>query len=136
MEGEQDGGKSKAARRTITLIDELRPILRELLALGRRGDDLLFGRTADEAEDRTTIRRRALAAWEAAGLATITPHECRHTFGSMLAAAGVDVSERQRQMGHTSSAMMDRYTHGIEGSVTEAGAKLQAWIDARREAAG
>jgi hypothetical protein len=39
----------------------------------------------------------------------------------MLAAAGVDVSERQRQMGHTSSAMMDRYTHGIDGSVAEAG---------------
>jgi integrase len=135
VEGEQDGGKSKAAKRTVMLIEELRPILAEhLLVTGKRGDDLVFGRTADEAEDRTTIRRRARAAWTRAGLRAITPHECRHTFGSMLAAAGVDVSERQRQMGHGSSAMMDRYTHGIDGSVAEAGERLQAWLDGRREA--
>jgi hypothetical protein len=53
----------------------------------------------------------------------------------MLRAAGVDDSECQRQMGHCSSAMMDRYTHGLPGSVTEAGRKLQDWIDAQREAA-
>jgi integrase len=130
VEGEQDGGKSKAARRMVTLIEELRPILaRHIVATGRRGDDLVFGRTPTQAHDRTTIRRRARAAWKAAGLDPITPHECRHTFGSMLAAAGVDVNERQRQMGHASSAMMDRYTHGIDGSVTEAGQRLQAWLD-------
>ena len=74
---------------------------------------------------RSTIRRRALKGWDAAGLTPITPHEARHTFGSMLAAAGVDAGERQRQMGHASSAMMDRYTHGIDGSVAEAGASFR-----------
>jgi integrase len=136
VEGEQDGGKSKAARRVVTLIEELRAILVEhMLVTARRGNDLVFGRTSTEPHDRSTIRRRARAAWKAAGLDAITPHECRHTFGSMLAAAGVDVNERQRQMGHTSSAMMDRYTHGIDGSVAEAGHRLQAWLDNQRGSA-
>lgn len=134
IEGAQRGTKSGwAARRTVSLIGELRPLLTEhLMASGRRDDDLLFGRTATEAHDRGTIRRRALAAWKAAGLKPITPHECRHTFGSMIAAAGIDAGERQRQMGHGSSAMMDRYTHGIDGSVTEAGQRLQTWLDGQR----
>jgi integrase len=138
VEGAQAGGKSKAAHRTVTLIEELRPILAEhMLVTGRRGEDLVFGRTDRDAEDRTTIRRRARAAWKAAKLEPITPHECRHTFGSMLAAAGVDAGERQRQMGHASSAMMDRYTHGIDGSVAEAGKRLQEWLDGqRREGTG
>jgi len=93
---------------------------------------LVFGRSASRAAERTTIRSRALSAWQAAGLRPITPHECRHTFGSMLAAAGVDVSERQRQMGHASSSMMDRYTHGFDGSITAAGDLLQAWINEQR----
>jgi integrase len=135
VEGEQEDGKTANATRDVALIPELRPILvAHKLATGRRGYDLVFGRTADEAADRATIRRRARAAWKVAALAPITPHECRHTFGSMLAAAGVDVGERQRQMGHGSSAMMDRYTHGIDGSVTAAGKQLQTWLDREREA--
>lgn len=126
QEGAQEGTKSgRTIRRTVSLIGELRPILAShVMASGRRGADLLFGRTATVAEDRSTIRRRALAAWKRAGLAPIGPHECRHTFGSMLAAAGIDAGERQRQMGHASSAMMDRYTHGIDGSVAAAGERL------------
>lgn len=133
VEGEQVGGKTHAAVRDVAIIDELRPILvGHKLATGRRGDDLIFGKSSREAHDRSTIRRRARAAWLSAGLTPITPHECRHTFGSMLAAANVDVSERQRQMGHGSSAMMDRYTHGIDGSVAEAGRRLQAYLDEQR----
>ncbi len=130
VEGPMEGGKTLAAVRTVAMIDELRPILvSHQLATGRRGEDLVFGRTATVAATRTTIRSRALRAWKAAGLTAIAPHECRHTFGSMFAAAGVDTGERQRQMGHTSSAMMDRYTHGLDGSVAAAGHRLQAWLD-------
>jgi integrase len=133
VEGLQERGKSHNANRDVALIPELRRILvQHKLSTGRSDDDLIFGRTASEAAVRTTIRSRARRAWEAAGLEPITPHECRHTFGSMMAAAGVDVNERQRQMGHGSSAMMDRYTHGLEGSVARAGQQLQGWLDAQR----
>ena len=32
-------------------------------------------------------------------------------------------------MGHASSAMMDRYAHGIDGGVDAAALRLQAYID-------
>lgn len=137
VEGEQCGGKTDAARRDVTIIPELRPVLlMHKLATGRREDDLVFGRTATDAPTRSTIRSRANRAWKAAELTAITPHECRHTFASMMLAAGVDRGEVMRQMGHAGSAVLDRYTHGIDGSVAEAGRRLQAYIDGATRAAG
>jgi len=151
-EGAQDRGKSHAATRTVAIIDDLRPyLLAHRMLTGRRGTDLFFGATATQALTRSTVRRRALKAWGWKEIGTprklvpiegmtqlepITPHECRHTYGSMIAAAGWDVSERQRQMGHASSTMMDRYTHATEGSVQRAGDQLQAWLDQQRQTAG
>lgn len=132
-EREQERGKSRAATRTVMVIPELRPfLLAHKIATGRRGGDLVFGKSAKDAMVRSTIRSRALRAWKAEGLTPITPHECRHTFGSIMAAAGVDVSERQRQMGHESSKMMDRYTHGLDGSIATAAERVQAFIDEQR----
>jgi hypothetical protein len=38
-------------------------------------------------------------------------------------------------MGHAGTAVLDRYTHGLPGSVADAGRRLQAFIDADRDAA-
>lgn len=136
VEAELERGKSEAAARDVMVIDELRPfLLAHKMATGRRDGDLVFGRTADDACVRSTVRSRALRAWKKAKLTPISPHEARHTFGSLIAAAGINVSERQRQMGHASSAMMDRYTHGIDGSIAEAAELLQAYLDRRKRKA-
>ena len=120
----------------MAIIPALRPHLVEhKLATGRGGDDLVFGKTADTAMIRTTIRSRARRAWKAAKLAPITTHECRHTFASMMLAAGVDPGEVMRQMGHAGNAVLDRYTHGIDGSVAEAGRRLQSYIDSHAQEA-
>jgi integrase len=120
----------------VPIIPELRPILTEhLLLTGRRENDLVFGRTATKPFVPSTLRARALRAWKSAGLEPITLHECRHTFASMMLAAGVDRGEVMRQMGHAGSAVLDGYTHGLPGSVAEAGRRLQAFIEADREAA-
>ena len=149
-EGEQDGGKTLAAVRDVMLIAQLRPFLVAHRLLTGRRDGLVLGATADKAMVRSTIRSRALAAWTAANERTrgeaalrgeevdaksllqwITPHEGRHTFASILAAAGIDAGERQRQMGHTSATMMDRYTHGLDGSIAAASTRVQAFLDAQ-----
>ena len=39
------------------------------------------------------LAERATAAWTEAGLRRITLHECRHTFASMLMAAGYTIKE-------------------------------------------
>ena len=40
--------------------------------------------------DPSTVSARAGKAWRAQGLAAITLHECRHTFASLMIAAGVN----------------------------------------------
>jgi hypothetical protein len=90
--GEQEG-KSRAAKRTVVLLAELAPILREhLLRTGSRGDDLVFGVSASAPFEPTTVRRRALSAWRAAnkrlgegeapmrpiGLQRVPPHLREH----------------------------------------------------------
>jgi integrase len=135
-EGEQDSAKTVAGTRTVGIVPTLRPhLVAHKLATGRGGSDLVFGRTADTAMVRTTIRSRAQRAWKAAGLASMTPHECRHTFASMMLAAGVDRGEVMRQMGHAGTAVLDRYTDVIDGSVAEAARRLQTYLDANAEKA-
>jgi integrase len=131
-EGEHET-KSIAGRRIVAIIPALRPILLEhLLATGRRDNDLVFGRTPSEPFVASTVRSRAIKAWTAAALEPVTLHECRHTFVSLMVAAGVDRGEVARQVGHAESAMLDRYTHGLPGSIVEAGERLQAFLDRKR----
>jgi integrase len=63
-------------------------VLREYLIPHRlrsgRSDGLVFGTSAD------APRRRAATVWKAAGLGPIGLHEARHTFASLMTAAGVN----------------------------------------------
>ena len=52
---------------------------------------------------------RADAAWSAAGLTRITLHECRHTYASLLMAAGYTIKELMEYMGHADLQMVNRY---------------------------
>lgn len=136
VEGELDETKTEAGRRTVGVIPELRShLVRHLMLTGRRGDDLVFGRTTAEPYVRSTVRARALRAWNAAGLEPIKPHECRHTFASAMRAANVDAGEVMRQMGHSGTAILDRYTHALPGSIDAARESLQAYIDGERKRA-
>jgi integrase len=94
--------KSEASARTVPLLAVLRDYLDEhLLATGRSGEDLVLGRTQADAFVASTVRNRAIAAWEAAGLQPITLHECRHTFASLLIASGENPKAVQEFMGHS-----------------------------------
>lgn len=51
-------------------------------------------------------------ALEAAKVRPLTPHACRHTFGSLAAEAGVDTIHIQKLIGHANYAFTaDTYTH-------------------------
>lgn len=52
---------------------------------------------------------RADAAWKAADLNRITLHECRHTYASLLMAAGYTIKELMEYMGHADLQMVNRY---------------------------
>jgi integrase len=55
------------------------------------------------------LAARATTAWADAGLDRITLHECRHTFASMLMAAGYTVKELMVFMGHADVQTVQRY---------------------------
>lgn len=124
--------KSDASARTIPLLAVLRDFLDEhLLATGRSGGDLVLGRTAADAFVASTVRNRALAAWERARLTPITLHECRHTFASLLIASGENPKAVQEFMGHsTITETFDRYGHLFPGARDEARARMDAYLEA------
>ena len=86
--------------RRVPVATALREILvAELLRTGRRGDQLVFGRTAGTPFSPTRLTARADKAWKDADLERITLHECRHTFASMAIAAGVNAKALSSYMG-------------------------------------
>jgi integrase len=122
--------KSNAGRRRIPIPAVLRDHLDEhWLRSDREGEQLLFGRTGSNPFSPDQVQRRADKAWEEAGLERITYHECRHTYASLMIAAGVNAKALQTYMGHANiSITMDRYGHLMPGSEEEAAGLLDAYL--------
>ena len=71
-----------------------------------------FGRPLDG----SALRRRYRRAQEAAEVRPLRFHDLRHTFGSLLAARGVDVVTIQKAMGHSALSTTSRYLHARPAS--------------------
>jgi integrase len=92
-------------------------------------DGLVFGATASSPFPLTSTNTRALKVWEKAKLAPITRHECRHTFASLMIAAGVNAKALSTYMGHAAiSITLDRYGHLMPGNEAEAAGMLDAYM--------
>lgn len=126
-EGEVEA-KTHAGRRTVPLVGVLTPELAaQKLRTGRDDDDLVFGVSADEPFEPSTVRRRALAAWK--DRQPIGLHEARHTFASTLIAAGVNAKAITEAMGHASVTMtFDRYGHLMPDGRDEARSRVDAYL--------
>jgi len=78
----------------------------------------------------TSVRSRALTDWKRAGLDSITLHECRHSFASLMIAAGVNAKALSEFMGHSSIQItLDRYGHLMPGSRDEAVERADAYLE-------
>jgi integrase len=120
--------KSRAGRRTVPIP----AVLRDYLVEHKQRSDakgLVFDRPDGKAFDGPTVDARAKAAWRAAGLDPITLHEARHTFASLMIAAGVNAKALATYMGHASVTITyDRYGHLMPGNEDEAAALLDAYL--------
>ena len=59
----------------------------------------------------------------------MTLHECRHTFATLMIAAGVNAEALQTFMGHSSiTVTLDRYGHLFPGSEQGAPNLLDAYL--------
>jgi integrase len=120
--------KSRAGRRTVPIAAALRDHLVEhKQSSGVNGR--VFGRPDGNAFDGPTVDERAKKAWRTAGLDSITLHEARHTFASLMIAAGVNAKALATYMGHASVTITyDRYGHLMPGNEDEAATLLDAYL--------
>lgn len=127
--------KSKAGVRTVPILAVLRDHL-DARALGT-GSDMVFGRGPEEPFAPNPVAYRAKRAWAAVNkreqeeaeeegrnpdlLPSLTFHECRHTFASLLIDAGVNPKAVQEFMGHaTIEETFSRYGHLMPGARDQA----------------
>jgi integrase len=118
----------------VPIIALLRTHLIERLNNGERsGRDRVFGATETRPFTGEKLSERADEAWKSAGLNRITLHECRHTFASLMIAAGVNAKALSTFMGHANiSITLDRYGHLMPGSEAEAADLLDAYLAEQR----
>ena len=93
--------KSRAGRRTVPIVGAFRDLLVESKAEHGRTEGLVFG-NGKIAFQPSNLWRRARQAWKQANLEPIGLHEARHTFASVLIAAGVNAKAITSYMGHAS----------------------------------
>ena len=74
-------------------------------------DDYVFCNALGRPLDGSALRRRYKRACDAAGLRPLRWHALRHTFGSLLAAGGVDLVSIKDAMGHSQLTTTSRYLH-------------------------
>jgi integrase len=85
------------------------PLEQIVLASAARHGSAPRARVASVSVMSGKVAERATAAWTEAGLRRITLHECRHTFASMLMAAGYTIKEIMVFMGHADVQTVQRY---------------------------
>ena len=135
--------KSEAGNRTVPIFAVLEGHLKAVEV--KRDSEFLFGRASDKPFAPKTISDRAERAWKQANeqereaakregrepvlLRPITLHECRHTFASLLIAAGVNPKAIQEFMGHgTLEETFSRYGHLMPGARGEARKLVDAYL--------
>lgn len=145
--------KSRAGRRDVPVASVLRDALVEH-KMATRDDGLVFGRSPDEPFSASAVTARAKRAWltaerkrkaaveageENASTVPVVPiglHEARHTYASLMIAAGVNAKALSTYMGHSSiSITLDRYGHLMPGNEAEAAALFDAYLERANTAA-
>ncbi|MGA9313211.1 MAG: site-specific integrase [Solirubrobacteraceae bacterium] len=141
--------KTEKGRRTTIIVDLLEEILRKHLErTGRSGNDLVFGRKADEPFCPSSIHKRAKKLWKEAReredaegiipehdrIKPIGLHDSRHTAVSHWLDAGIPIDKVSKYMGHASITItIDRYAHLLPGGEAEAAEILKDYYARRRE---
>jgi integrase len=127
------GPKTSAGRRKVPIPAILRDYLVSHKAVQGLEAGLVFGKTTETPFDHRRVALRAKAAWKESELERITLHECRHTFASLMIAAGVNAKALSTYMGHANiSITLDRYGHLMPGSEDEAARLLDTYLSAQR----
>ena len=116
----------------------MEPIVQEaLLELREQAGDSEYVFTNPDTKTRyTDIKKSFSAACREAGITNLTYHDLRHTFGTRLADAGVDVVKINELMGHASIVTTMRYIHATDQGKRGAITVLSEYRQQRRQKIG
>jgi integrase len=125
--------KSKAAYRVVPITERLQTVLIDhrdtvgcegLLLPALRGEQT-------QPMGHSALVKRLAKRWEAADVEPLKLHEGRHTFASLLIAAGANAKAITTYMGHSSiQVTFDRYGHLMPGSEAEVAGLLDTYLSA------
>ena len=121
--------KSQKGKRTVPIASILREHLIAYRLRSGRSEGFVFARAGGRPFEPVTLSERAGRNWRKAKLDAITLHECRHTFASLMIAAGVNAKALSTYMGHASVMItLDRYGHLMPGNEEEAAGLLDQYL--------
>lgn len=83
-------------------------------------EELVFCNAYGRHIDTSALRRRYKRARDRAGVRPLRWHDLRHTFGSTLAAGGIDLVTIKAAMGHADLKTTERYLHARSEAETAA----------------
>jgi integrase len=127
--GEYVAPKSQAGTRAVPIASVLREHLIAHKLRSGRSAGLVFPGSLGGPFGSGATQKRADKAW--AGLARLTLHDCRHTFASLMIAAGVNAKALSTYMGHKSiTTTLDRYGHLMPGNEEQAAGLLDDYLAA------
>lgn len=121
--------KSKAGTRTVPILGRLGLLLADHRVLTNQTGALLFAGRSGQPASHNALRDRMRSAWRVSGLVPLGLHEARHTYASLMIAAGVNAKALSTYMGHANIAItFDRYGHLMPGNEAEARSLADAYL--------
>lgn len=113
--------KSKAGIRKIPLSDKAKEILNYFSSLENKNEEFVFVQKNGKLPEREVLRYHLNKACKESGVPTVSIHELRHSFGSLLLAKGVDIKVVSTLMGHSSiSITYSIYIHLTDSQMESA----------------
>jgi integrase len=125
-------GKTKAAKRKISLSASARDVLRKRLA-GAKGT-YLFPHEKDPNRPMLKVNNAHTGALKRSGVAPFRLYDLRHTWATRAAMSGIDLVTLAAMLGHSRIQMVLRYAHPTEQHQTDAMKRLEAF-NAQRQIA-
>lgn len=126
--------KTKRSRRTVPVPRTIMRAIEEHMAAhtdADAADALVFANPDGSPLRRSSFRHVWRRATRAAGLEAVRFHDCRHSFVSMMVAAGAGLKEVSTWAGHSSASFTaDRYQHVLDGRDDEVADRLDALLTA------
>lgn len=118
-------GKSKARRVRSVPLAERAALAVGVRPAGAKSDDFVFPAPKGGRWLRQHFYPHWQRACEQAGIEDFRPHDCRHTFASLLVQRGVGLRQVADLLGHSSLGMVMRYSHLAPTQLQDAVDKLE-----------